>query len=224
MMNSKELRAKGWNALKGKYWTAFAVSLVTALVLGLSGNLLQSIYEMSNYSMTMDSNMVNVAVNLGINLASAATIISMLTIIFVEGPVKLGETRFYVLNTQGAPEFKEVLAAFNKEDYMNVVLVQMIKSLKLFGWSLLFLIPGIVKSYEYAAIPYILAENPQTSLNDAFAQSKAMMDGNKFRLFKLHLSFIGWLLLAILTMGIGYFFLRPYMKAAEAEFMAQLKG
>lgn len=224
MLNSKELRAKAWNALKGKYWTAFAVSLVTVLVLGLSGNIVQTINEMNNSGITMDENMVSVVVNFGINLASAATIMAMLTVIFIEGPVKLGEARYYVLNTQGTPEFKELFAAFNKEDYMNVVLVQMIKSLKIYGWSMLFLIPGIVKSYEYAAIPYILAENPQTSLNDAFAQSKAMMNGNKFRLFKLHLSFIGWQLLAMMTMGVGYFFLRPYMKAAEAEFMAQLKG
>ena len=73
-------------------------------------------------------------------------------------------------------------------------------------------------------IPYILAEDPTITTKDAFKKSKEMMTGNKWRLFKLGFSFIGWLLLCVLTFGVGAIFLTPYMEAATAEFYVELKN
>ena len=91
-------------------------------------------------------------------------------------------------------------------------------------WTLLFIIPGIIKSYEYSIIPYILADDPEISSKDAFKKAKQMMKGNKWRLFKLEFSFIGWFVLCVLTLGIGTFFLIPYINAANAEFYVELKN
>ena len=88
----------------------------------------------------------------------------------------------------------------------------------------MFIIPGIIKTYEYAIIPYILADDPEISSKDAFKKAKQMMKGNKWRLFKLEFSFIGWAVLCVLTLGIGMFFLIPYVNAAAAEFYVELKN
>ena len=92
-----------------------------------------------------------------------------------------------------------------------------------FLWSLLFLIPGIVKSYSYAMTYYILADNPDMAPTDAITESRKMMDGNKWRLFCLDLSFIGWYLLSILTLGILALWISPYNMMARAEFYESLK-
>lgn len=91
-------------------------------------------------------------------------------------------------------------------------------------WTLLFLIPGIVKSFSYAMTPYILEENPELSANEAIDRSRAMMKGHKFDLFWLELSFIGWMLLSFLTLGIGLFWLVPYMQTASAAFYEDVKA
>ena len=88
----------------------------------------------------------------------------------------------------------------------------------------MFIVPGIIKSFEYAIIPYILADDPEISSKDVFKKAKQMMKGNKWRLFKLDFSFIGWYLLCVLTLGIGTFFLLPYVNAAMAEFYKELKN
>ena len=100
----------------------------------------------------------------------------------------------------------------------KMIITNLVIMLKIFLWSLLFIIPGIIKAYSYAMVPYILAENPNLSTKEALDLSKKMMNGNKWRLFCLQISFIGWIILCALTFGIGYIFLAPYQKAAEACF------
>ena len=97
-------------------------------------------------------------------------------------------------------------------------------SLLTFLWSLLFIVPGIIASYRYALAPYLMAENPDMGVMEAIARSKELMNGSKWRLFCLQLSFIGWSLLCVLTLGIGYLWLAPYQNAAEAAFYLEVTG
>lgn len=90
-------------------------------------------------------------------------------------------------------------------------------------WYLLLIIPGIIKSYSYSMTYYILKDNPELKNNAAIEKSMQMMDGHKMDLFLLHLSFIGWAILCLLTMGIGFLFLIPYMYTAQAHFYEDLK-
>ena len=92
-----------------------------------------------------------------------------------------------------------------------------------FLWSLLFVIPGIVKGYSYALTPYILIDDPQISIRDAVRKSQRMMSGQKFNLFYLQLSFIGWWILSILTGGIGFLWLIPYNTTSMAVFYRNLR-
>lgn len=94
----------------------------------------------------------------------------------------------------------------------------------IFLWSLLLFIPGLVKSFAYMLTPFILVDNPELSANEAINLSQKMMKGHKFDLFFLELSFLGWILLGILTLGIGYFWLMPYIYASVAAFYQDVKA
>ena len=100
-----------------------------------------------------------------------------------------------------------------------------LRNLFTFLWSLLFIIPGIIKFYEYRMIPYILAENPTLSYKEAFELSKKMMYGQKWKTFVLDLSFIGWYILSLLTFGLLIiFWIAPYMRATNVELYVCLKN
>ena len=90
-------------------------------------------------------------------------------------------------------------------------------------WSLLFLIPGIVKSYSYAMTMYILNDHPEMSASEAITESRKMMNGHKGELFVLHLSFLGWGILSSFTFGILLLYVMPYMQATSAAFYEKLK-
>ncbi len=89
-------------------------------------------------------------------------------------------------------------------------------------WTLLLIIPGIVKGYSYALTSYILKDRPDLKYNGAIEESMRLMDGHKMKLFLLDLSFIGWALLCILTLGIGFLWLAPYASTARAAFYENL--
>lgn len=93
-----------------------------------------------------------------------------------------------------------------------------------FLWSLLLIIPGIIKAYSYSLTPYILIDNPELSPREAARRSQQMMQGQKFNLFYLQLSFIGWSILACLTGGIGFLWLLPYMQTSQAVFYQNIKN
>ena len=109
-----------------------------------------------------------------------------------------------------------------KGNLTNALVASVLYNLFIFLWSLLFVIPGIVKTYSYAMTFYILRDNPNMSANDAITASRKMMDGNKFRLFCLHFSFIGWIILSAFTFGILMLWVAPYMQTAQAAFYEDL--
>ena len=102
--------------------------------------------------------------------------------------------------------------------------MRLLRGLYVFLWSLLFIVPGIVAGYSYAMTDYILAENPNLTASQAIEQSKTMMYGNRWRLFCLQFSFIGWDILATLAFGIGHLWLTPYKQAATAAFYREVSG
>lgn len=109
-------------------------------------------------------------------------------------------------------------------DFGRIVGTKLLQAIYTFLWTLLLVVPGIVKSYSYAMTDYILKDYPELSNNAAIEKSMAMMDGYKMKLFLLDLSFIGWAILCIFTFGIGLLFLKPYMQVAHAAFYEDLKA
>ena len=108
--------------------------------------------------------------------------------------------------------------------WKTVTVANLLQGLFIFLWTLALIIPGIIACYTYAMVPYILAEYPEMPAGEVLAQSKMLMEGNRWRLFCMHLSFIGWALLAIMTLGIGNLWLTPYRQTAEAAFYREISG
>lgn len=110
------------------------------------------------------------------------------------------------------------------KDYGRILGTTLLQAVYTFLWSLLLIIPGVIKSYSYAMTSFILKDEPELANNAAIEKSMAMMEGNKMKLFLLDLSFIGWGILALFTFGIGFFFLQPYMMISRAAFYEDLKA
>lgn len=136
---------------------------------------------------------------------------------FIAGPVVVGKNRYFMEHRAFDSKFERIFWVFRKGRYMNVVKIMFWRDVKIFLWSLLFWIPGIIKSYEYCMVPYILAENPEISCERAFELSKLMTRGEKWKIFVLQLSFIGWYLLGAIFCCVGGLFVEPYFEATFAE-------
>ena len=109
-------------------------------------------------------------------------------------------------------------------DCGRIVGTKLLQAIYTFLWTLLLVIPGIIKNYSYAMTDFILKDQPELANNAAIEKSMAMMDGNKMKLFLLDLSFIGWAILCLFTFGIGFLFLQPYVQSAHAAFYEDLKA
>ena len=110
------------------------------------------------------------------------------------------------------------------KNFGTVFVASILQGIYPFLWTLLFYIPGIVKSYSYAMTNYILIDNPNMTANEAITESRKMMNGHKFDLFILDLSFIGWYILSSFTFGILLLYVQPYHLAARAEFYENIRG
>ncbi len=145
--------------------------------------------------------------------------------IVISNVLAVGGCRFFLKNSYNPTKVGEILWGFRDGKYVNIVVTQFLRALFTALWSLLLIIPGIIKSYEYRMIPFILAENPDIPWRDAFAKSKQMMEGQKMDAFILDLSFFGWNFLAALTWGLtGIFYSNPYKYATDAQLYLTLNG
>lgn len=154
--------------------------------------------------------------------ASGSTI--LLSLLFLS-PLQVGYyNTFKRLHREGDTGLVGNLFSQGFGNWGHIVLGQLLMGIFIFLWSLLLIVPGIIKAYSYAMTPYILVDRPELSVHDAIRLSGRMMSGRKLDLFCLHLSFIGWMLLCILTLGIGILFLSPYMMTAQAAFYQDVRS
>lgn len=143
--------------------------------------------------------------------------------ILVSGPLGVGMAIYFLkLSRDHETKLEDLFAGF--QNFGNTFLLGLLQGLFIVLWSLLFIIPGIIAALAYSQAFYIMADDPTIKPMDALKKSREMMDGYKWDLFLLGLSFIGWALLCILTLGIGFLWLTPYMQATFAQFYFELKG
>ena len=156
------------------------------------------------------------------NAASSGLTLLEVLVIF---PLALGVLNaFRKLLTEGDNNLVSNAFHLGFKPYLHNVWGMLLMFLLIFLWSLLLIIPGIIKTYSYAMTPYILQENPELTASEAIHRSRMMMKGHKFDLFWLQLSFIGWAFLSILTFGIGFLWLQPYYYTAQAAFYEEVKS
>lgn len=141
---------------------------------------------------------------------------------FVINPFLVGGFRFFTKNLDEEASVSNIGYGYDN-NYKNIAITMFFRDLYTLLWCLLFIIPGIVKAYEYRMIPYLLAEDPTMTKEQAFAISKEMMTGNKWKAFVLDLSFLGWHILSIFTLGIlEIFWVQPYENSTDAALYRRL--
>lgn len=162
---------------------------------------------------------------LGVEIGSKIIFIgSFLSIasVILTGPFNLSIAKISLDTVENRPsKVEDVFYGFN--DFIRSLLAHILNLIFIFLWSLLLIIPGIIKALSYSMTFYIMEEDKKIDFNDARKKSMEIMDGNKGRLCCLHLSFIGWYILSILTLGILSFWVIPYHNVAVAEFYNSIR-
>ena len=145
---------------------------------------------------------------------------------FVFNVLRVGFCRYLVLTQQnGHPaDIGEIFWGFGCGHYLNLVKTMFFHDLYIFLWTLALLIPGIIKSYEYTCVPYILAGHPEMNYREVLELSRTMTDGYKVEIWILGLSFIGWEILGAMLFGIGGIFVIPYVELTNGEMYAFLRN
>ena len=143
---------------------------------------------------------------------------------FVGAPLVVGLYNTFLWLLRGNKNIVDNMFKLGFKPYWRSVLGYFLMVVKIYLWMLLLIIPGIIKAFAYALTPYILKDNPELSCLEAIERSRLMMKGNKWRLFVLCLSFIGWFLLCLLTLGIGFFWFAPYVYTTVAAFYEDVKS
>lgn len=230
-----DFKNNGKIAFKRNYWTCVLACVIAGLLGGAISGGGSSINFGSNSSSSDtvmmgdgSASMINITPQfLGI-AATTISIVLVIGIIFtllVSNVVRVGSCRFFMENREHKTDIGEIFYGFKEGRYSNMITVMGVYTLKIFLWSLLFIIPGIVKSYEYWTVSWILAENPSMDHRRAHELSRLMMNGHKGEAFIMGLSFIGWMLLGSLTCGIlNVFYVNPYISATYAEFYTARKS
>lgn len=232
MKHAADFRLSARNALKGKWWEAVAAGLIASMLGAVSSSGGGVSFNFNTGGGESSGGSIDQTVeNLGPEFF--ATFFAIFGIIFAVGLV-VG-VAFLILGSIVAPgyakynldlidgERAEIGSLFKYfSHWKKTVGANLLRAVYIFLWSLLFIIPGIIAEYNYAMVPYILAEDPTIAPKEALEKSKQMMYGNRWRLFCLEISFIGWALLAVLTCGIGGLWLTPYQQAAFADFYREI--
>ena len=218
------LKTNARAALKKNYVNTVIASLIFAFIseaFGYSsiGNSGASSFTAGNLSQELIAFLTMI---LGIIIILG--IIWILLTIFIFNPLKVGVQKFFIENHHTNPGLSSLFWAF-KTNYSNTVKTMFLMQVYLFLWSLLFAIPGIIKSYSYRLVPYILADNPDMDSDNAITLSREMMNGQKFDAFVLDLSFFLWWILSSITFNIaGIVYVFPYVYATDAELYLAIKN
>ena len=218
MWNRAELKMRGNMAFKKNYVSAVVVALLMGIFGTVSGE--SSARRVSENSDIYSGNLFNAGTITGLltGIATVVILIVLVAKVFVGNLLKMGGYRFFILNQTAQPGIGTLLDGFRSGHYVNIVLTMFLRDLFTALWSLLLVVPGIVKHYEYLMVPYIIAENPAMDYKEAFQISKQMMDGEKMEAFIMDLSFLGWYLLSAVTCGLlAIFYVNPYVQASFAE-------
>ncbi len=220
-----DFRKAAREALAGKWWLALVAGLIASILGGIAKSGPQIKLELGTEA---GVNFKFIGRNFALDpalisfIASIAAIVALVALAFgvayfiIGSFVSVGYAQFNLDLVDGKAELGTLFSYY--KNWATAAVSALLRTIYVFLWSLLFIIPGIVASYSYAMTDYILAENPSLTASQAIEKSKAMMSGNKWRLFCLHFSFIGWDILASITFGIGYLWLNPYKHAAVAAF------
>ncbi|MDN4593872.1 DUF975 family protein [Polycladomyces subterraneus] len=224
-MDFKELRRLGRESLTGKWGLAIGCTILYILFNSLFDFFADAPLDL-DISLFLDSAPKTESSIVFFPKHSAIDWVSLIWNVLTTGGLILGTSLIFLNICRNQPaHIRQLFYYFTSGKLLlRGIMWHVIQSIYLMLWSLLFIIPGIIKWFSYSMTPYILIDHPELSINEAITKSREIMNGHKMELFALQLSFIGWLLLSLLTIGVGFIWLIPYYSATEAQFYRKIKG
>ncbi len=225
MWNRKELKERGKAAFTANYWRCVLAALILTFITG-SATYISSSGRGHQSSSELPQQMSNlppwaIAAIAGVSII--VILIFILVKIFIFNPLEVGCHKFFIDNCSiPTTSLSTIKKGF--ENFGKVFVTLFLRDLFLVLWTLLFIVPGLIKAYSYRMVPYILAEEPDLEPMEVINRSKEMMNGNKWAAFVLDLSFIGWFLLSLVTCGlVDVLWTSPYKKSTDAELYLALR-
>ncbi len=231
MWSIKEMKSRGMQAFRANYWQSVAVSFIMTIITAGSagaassrGGAQPADVTVDVASGTMTPRQTAIVAGLVVGALAIIGITSTLLRILVGNPLEVGGRRFFKKNaTNPATPFACITEGF--QNYGYVIITMLLRDVFIFLWALLLIVPGVMKAYSYRMVPYLIKDNPELSPMEVLARSTEMMRGHRWQAFCMDLSFIGWLLLGVLTLNIGnIFWTNPYMNATDAALYRELSG
>ena len=220
-MEAKQIRQKARENLAPNWGLSIGVAAVAALL----GGLMAGSSFLPNLDVDVGKRIFgswNWEIIEGFRISFSNGILGFAAFI-IGGVLDLGYAQFLLKQHDGqGPQSDDLFSQFDR--FGTGFAQQFLRTLYTVLWSLLLIVPGIIAALSYAMTPYILAEHPDLTASEAIARSKQLMDGHKMDLFVLYLTFIGWDLLAALTLNLGNLALNPYKNAAITVFYRDITG
>ena len=225
-----ELKAKGKMAFKANYWKCVLTSFILAFLTGASASTSSSSSDSTGSTDELvtafnglSTGEQMAAIGIAGGVISIALIIGLIIRIFIYNPLLVGCNCFFKENvaTSGKGDLGALKEGFG--NYLHNFLTLFLSDLFLALWFCLLVVPGLIKMYSYRMVPYIVKDNPELSPIEVITKSREMMNGHKWRAFLLDLSFIGWMLLSAITLGVvGIFWTGPYKDNTNAALYLEL--
>ncbi len=205
-----EVKKRAWEGLKDYYWKA----VLCTFLLGLLGSLSFIPYFLAG-----------LIISVCWCIAPVAPFMSCIVDGFYANILGIGGIKFYMqsMRDRSAAPLSTMFSGFKTGHYTTSAKISTFRNIFLSLWYMLLVVPGIMKSYEYRMIPYLIADYPEKDQDEIFRLSKQMMTGNKWKVFVFDLTFTGWFLLAMLPLFLGLPFIMPYYNAACIELYKELK-
>ena len=217
-MNSKEIRSNARKALKGHWGTAIVAAIIA--------NVFPSVGYSSSFS-SDDMDFTKLSELSGTELITTLAIFGGILLIglaislVVSSVISIGYAQFNMDLVDG--DDPKISTLFSKvRQLKTAVIANILVFVRVFFGMIFFIVPGVIALFKYSMTNYIIAENPGIGAREALDKSKKIMKGNKLRFFLLGLSFIGWEILVVLTLGIAGIWVSPYMQASYAEFYREI--
>ncbi|WP_433956693.1 DUF975 family protein [Cytobacillus horneckiae] len=206
-MNSKQIKQQSLQSLKGNWGIGALFTFIYFLISSVPSVVVEMVLiPYPEWEETLSYAVINLAFAI-ILLPFAITFMLAYLTMVRDSKLHIGE----------------LFTGFKYFSFFRAIGISILQSIYIFFWTLLLIIPGIIKGLAYSQAVYILRDHPELSVNQAITESRRMMHGHKWRYFVLNLSFIGWAILGIFTLGIGYLWLSSYFLTAHAHFYEDLK-
>ena len=213
MKTNSEIRQESLAFMKGNWGPAVGVTIVFLLLV---------------YACSFVATTIGLSLGQSIDDENGLSVqaLSMLASILVVFPLTFSAVKLFLNFVRGeqALKAKELFNAFKKPCYGKSMGLYLLITIFTTLWTLLLIVPGIIKSLSYSLAPYILADNPELTANEAINQSMKMMNGHKMQLFLILLGYLGFALLSILALGIPLLWLYPYYQVVLAKFYEEVKS